>query len=81
MIGANICRANFKNSYLKNLNLDSTIMVLHGHTESVSSVAFSPCEKYIISGSCNINKYVYKHKILYKCIYINIYQDTFEIYI
>ncbi len=53
MIGANICKANFEKSCVKNLNIDSTIKVLNGHTSSVNSVSFSPCGKYIVSGSGN----------------------------
>ncbi len=51
MIGANICLANFEKSCVKNLNLDSTIKVLNGHTNSIYSVSFSPCGKFILSGS------------------------------
>ncbi len=53
MIGANICQANFEKSCIKNLIIDSTIKVLYGHTDSVNSVSFSPCGKYILSGSGN----------------------------
>jgi WD40 repeat protein len=56
MIGANICQANFEKSFVKNLNIDSTIKVLNGHTFIVNSVSFSPCGKYIVSGSGNYIK-------------------------